>query len=422
MTNFNRSNTTTTVSSNIISRSPPSKDEEMATSGGGGSTLNQQLPLILNHESNILGEKSVKAFSGVWMRRLGSIFSFIPRIFRNLLRMCGIKAKYLTFLDKLPSRNLIISVLAVIGLIFMILIAVQSNKPKGLIPLVRDDNRLVGYIVKTNTNPSFYMRVLNPARDTGFSKHMVRYGNWESATEELFKMLIEKFQRDSKITGKKCLIVDVGSHLGFYSIYPALLGCKVISYEIQPKMVEVIKSSASLNDVDKLVSVKNLAVFRDARKYIQYSTKYNADLTNVVTADEETESKTPGSVETISLDEDYFSADIHINLLKVDISKKSDDVFAGGLRTLSFMIDHIITELTADDAVPIRYILNAYYDKVVVLEDSSGISGLFFKSSTPKIFRGSEVSVEAITAYLGKTGKRNVWFSRKKNTIPYYGK
>ncbi|KAG2388217.1 hypothetical protein C9374_001067 [Naegleria lovaniensis] len=392
----------------------------------------QTIP-ILNHHDNLLNPssgKAVKAFSMSWLERISNSWccQIVPRIGRNLLRKCfGVKSlTKVPFLERFVfpyQKIIVISFLCLLS--FWILYAIMmSGGPKSLYAIYRNDkknSRLVGYVVQTNTNPSFYLRVLNPNRDVGFSKHLVEYGNWETATEELFGMLIASFKEESKKTRKRCLVVDIGAFAGFYTILPALHGCRVIAYEIQPQMAGIVMSSASLNDIDKLVTVKNLAVWKEAGTRIEYSKKYVADLTNVVTAPFDTDETTPDSVETITLDEDYFSTDTHINLLKVDVSKKTDDIFLGALRTLSYMIDNIIVELTADDAPSIRHILDSFFDKVVILEDSKGLASFFFKSSTPKIFVGEKISVDDIVSHLRTTGKRNVWFSKTSKTIPYYG-
>ena len=380
----------------------------------------------LSHNENILDDGFTKLIKN------NQLIQYIPRIFRNIMKKCcgtsfsRLKPHELNSQTPTNSRRrLLLTIVISVLTLWLLYTMYSNNSPQALYPIYREDDgpirkKLVGYIVKTNTLPSFYMRVLHPNQDIGFSKHMVKYGYWESATEELFGMLTASFLEEARKTRKKCLVVDIGSNLGYYSILPALQGCRVNSYEIQPNMVEILKSSASLNDIDKMISAKNLAVYKESGKFVEYTNKIS-DRTSVVLSGSESNEKTSSSVKSIKLDEDYFSQDIHINLLKVDVSKKTDEIFEGALRTLSYMIDNIIVELRAEDTISIKFILESFFDKVVVLEDSSGLFGYFFKSSTPKIFIGNEVSVEAITSYLSKTGKRNVWFSKRKKTIPYYG-
>ena len=71
--------------------------------------------------------------------------------------------------------------------------------------------------------------------------------------ESLYKALL----RDAP---RKKIVVDVGANLGGYTIFPAVLGFRVVSVEIQQERVREIQLMAKLNGVDSRVQVFHAAV------------------------------------------------------------------------------------------------------------------------------------------------------------------
>jgi len=63
---------------------------------------------------------------------------------------------------------------------------------------------------------------------------------------------------------KRCsqdtIVVDVGGFLGDFGLSAAAMGCKVIIFEVQPKMVKIIKLSVRLNNFENFVDVRYNAV------------------------------------------------------------------------------------------------------------------------------------------------------------------
>ena len=73
--------------------------------------------------------------------------------------------------------------------------------------------------------------------------------------ESLYKALLRNAPRDK-------IVVDVGANLGGYTIFPAVLGFRVVSVELQPERVREIQLMAKLNGVDDRVQVFHAAVHK----------------------------------------------------------------------------------------------------------------------------------------------------------------
>jgi FkbM family methyltransferase len=55
-------------------------------------------------------------------------------------------------------------------------------------------------------------------------------------------------------------VVDVGGFLGDFGLAAAAVGCSVVIFEVQPKQVELIQASISLNGFQDRVTLVNAAV------------------------------------------------------------------------------------------------------------------------------------------------------------------
>ncbi|KAL9658523.1 hypothetical protein ABK040_006062 [Willaertia magna] len=361
------------------------------------------------------------------------------------------------------SRKLFYILLSIlIFTIFFTIYIYLQNKPKSIFPIylakpkthlskLYENENLKwmtknGNIIKTNTNPSFYIKTLNPEDDVWISKNLFQYGYWESAIEELFELLlkhqINKENKNQKIF--PCIVVDIGANLGFFTLLSASYGCKVYSYEIQPKLIQNIKTSINLNQFDLienhlpeqviensdmrlklkedgLVSLKHNAVYESAGQYVTFQLGSNNNYGSASLINSELKFPKEGSVSTVILDEEFFANEIPINILKIDVEGGEKFVLRGAKRTLDFMVDHVIIESAIRDGVEIfNILLEAGFDKVVILEEPRWFWTFFVKSSYPKVFY--KPSVYDITNYLMTLkGKRDIWFSKTTNTMKYYG-
>jgi len=56
------------------------------------------------------------------------------------------------------------------------------------------------------------------------------------------------------------LVVDIGAHIGSFTIQAAKMGARVFAYEPEPGNYELLKTNIALNGVEKLVSAYQLAI------------------------------------------------------------------------------------------------------------------------------------------------------------------
>jgi len=60
--------------------------------------------------------------------------------------------------------------------------------------------------------------------------------------------------------GKSALVVDVGANYGYYTMFPAVMGCRVITFEPQPFLGTYFNISARLNGVENKITFYNRPV------------------------------------------------------------------------------------------------------------------------------------------------------------------
>lgn len=163
---------------------------------------------------------------------------------------------------------------------------------------------------------SFWM-YLDPA-DLGFTPHMTthREGFWES--------WITKWMSENVAPGSKC--IDVGANMGYYSMFLAQHGCKVIAVEPQKNLAELIQMSADENRFD--IRVDECAISDkggEMKMHVPVGHGMNASLAY--------EPLSPNgyyesTVEVNTLDT-YAAIGAHYDFIKVDVEGAEDKVLRG---------------------------------------------------------------------------------------------
>ncbi len=59
------------------------------------------------------------------------------------------------------------------------------------------------------------------------------------------------------------LVLDIGAHIGLFSIYAATLGARVLAFEPDPRNLEVFRDNLAMNGFSKEVSVTQAAVWTE---------------------------------------------------------------------------------------------------------------------------------------------------------------
>jgi len=83
-------------------------------------------------------------------------------------------------------------------------------------------------------------------------------GNLEEPTQRMFQYLLE-----DRCKQKENLVLDLGANYFYFTTYSAMMGCKVKSVEPQPRLIDIVKFTLSLNHVEDKVEFFNNAVNDD---------------------------------------------------------------------------------------------------------------------------------------------------------------
>ncbi|KAA6428036.1 MAG: hypothetical protein FRX49_02697 [Trebouxia sp. A1-2] len=137
--------------------------------------------------------------------------------------------------------------------------SVPSQQANQTLPIKLLHSRQIDVFVKnTSTVPSFQMAYTDPMKDVDVSGQMEHGGVVEMGlTMMWYKALKDKcIQRD----GSRALVVDVGGNFGWYSIYAATLGCRVITWEPVPHFRAFLEYNRQLNHLEDLIDIRDTAV------------------------------------------------------------------------------------------------------------------------------------------------------------------
>ncbi len=144
----------------------------------------------------------------------------------------------------------------------------------------------------------------------------------------------EFFKKHAKQGGTT---LDIGAHIGLYSIFFAkLTKGKVYSFEPTPSTVDVLRKTIQINNCEKNVTVIQAAVAENQGVATFYSNNIDVSQSNsLVDGDWGEASKREGSYDVDVLTIDYFRLrnDLTINILKIDAEGVELNVLRGAKET-----------------------------------------------------------------------------------------
>lgn len=171
------------------------------------------------------------------------------------------------------------------------------------------------FLMGSNTQPPFVATLAHPTLEAA-SSDVFKNGDMEIPTRIMFQYLLE--QECSKEIGKK-LVVDAGANLGYFATYSAVMGCKVIAFEPQPRLIPIISTSAQVNGVDGRFTLHNNIISNNPqdRLKIRYvrSSCWGCSVVSPASADEE------NTKDTFIIDSTRIDAKVNedVWLMKVDV-------------------------------------------------------------------------------------------------------
>ena len=132
--------------------------------------------------------------------------------------------------------------------------------------------------------------------------------------------------------------IDVGAHLGWFSVLAAARGAQVIAFEMQAGLVPMIQESVALNELDQLVSIVP-AGLGSSCGLIPYPAESMAARSGVSVDDSENRLYAP------CLTMDAALSDSEPDLIKIDVEGFEGHVLNGGRETLTKHRPSIVMEL-----------------------------------------------------------------------------
>jgi FkbM family methyltransferase len=118
-------------------------------------------------------------------------------------------------------------------------------------------NNLEYAMARSRTVPMFLFA--GPIKQ-GIPEYMRKYGLWAPTETQIFYHACFKRCSVYKPIKSNPLVIDVGSHVGMFTIYPAAMGCRVKSYEPNTESLYYNKLSVYINGLENNVEFYQKAV------------------------------------------------------------------------------------------------------------------------------------------------------------------
>ena len=134
----------------------------------------------------------------------------------------------------------------------------------------------------TLTNPPFIMAI-----DVDESQQRGRVRSEVSHSVKLAGVHEARYTQYWRMLTARCcaeggLVLDVGANLGYYSLFAAALGCRVIAWEPVPRFRAFLEASAALNNLSHRISVRSTVAADAAQSSVTMRVpRHNWDISSV---------------------------------------------------------------------------------------------------------------------------------------------
>lgn len=127
------------------------------------------------------------------------------------------------------------------------------------------------------------------------------------------------FKNDMEVTSKD-VVLDVGAHIGVFSVLAAKLGARVIAYEPVPENIKLLRKNIELNNVDVEINEKAVTMFgEDVEVVVQEENTENRNTGTSKILSGGKENSYTVSVPSTPLKEILTREGLDITYLKLDI-------------------------------------------------------------------------------------------------------
>ncbi|KAK2714592.1 hypothetical protein QYM36_008969 [Artemia franciscana] len=131
--------------------------------------------------------------------------------------------------------------------------------------IIEDDNS--SFCVRTRTLPSFDICPFKPEEDVYVSAGLIEKGIWEPDILTIFQQALR--------IHPNATIIDIGSHVGFYSLLSAKMGHDVIAVEPYIRCLLRLRKAAKMNELDNKIKIVESGASNDRNFYYMYFKKGN---------------------------------------------------------------------------------------------------------------------------------------------------
>ena len=167
----------------------------------------------------------------------------------------------------------------------------------------------------------------------------------EAFYERRYLNFIQKYRR-KLIKYQIGVVIDVGSHIGNHSIFfSKILGCKVFSFEPQPKIYKSLCKNIQINHVAHLVTPRNIAISAN-KKDLHVIKRYDNMCGSTQWWYNDKEDKETQKIQSFPLDSLFKR---RVDFIKIDVEGMEMEVLSGARNLIQRDYPIIMIEITDID-------------------------------------------------------------------------
>ncbi|KAK9785855.1 hypothetical protein WJX73_004640 [Symbiochloris irregularis] len=130
-------------------------------------------------------------------------------------------------------------------------------KPERPRPVALLVERGIEVLVRnTSTVPQFLMPFTDPEKDVDVSGQLASWGGVELGMTQTWWSVLARGGGCKKGTATPGLVLDIGANFGYYAMYSAAMGCRVIGWEPVPQFRAFMEYGIQLNGIERQVHVR----------------------------------------------------------------------------------------------------------------------------------------------------------------------
>jgi len=213
-------------------------------------------------------------------------------------------------------------------------------------------------IMKTKTDPSYAYAIEDmkggPPCRSGPSTYTDNAGYFAPVETTIFRTILTEQCKQKDKNGNPPLVIDVGANNGYFTLYAAKLGCRVVAFEPYPRLVQFLQMSIMVNGFEDLVQLYPYAVSNSSGTIWVIPHCAELGFTKVT----DTNSGGGISAKKVTLSEIVKEDAL---LLKIDVEGYEHMVYAGMKDYLTkYKIVNVICETKKNDEDEKKDMINAF--------------------------------------------------------------